>query len=325
MPCFARGIYPAFSLLCALLLLAACGSASDARPARTATAQPAETPSAVSGLQSTPSVSVQVTRSAASPTARTIPTLTPTATVPAEESETAEAESLARHIDLGDVEAELEELVREVDGTVAVTLASPDGTVLWEHNPHEAMEAASLYKLAIMVEIYREQAEGMLAFDDVVELREAHFSEGPDSYSVDDIGSYADVEGLVTAMITQSSNVAAYALLGLTGSEAVNATMNDLGLEGIEIRWSPRDDVAPAPPPDESDAVPEAPEELDPGVEPEEPEEPLDEPATQEPEAPLDEQDTQEAGGLSGALQPVARWLVGRFERDSDLAWGRSV
>jgi beta-lactamase class A len=194
------------------------------------------------------------------------------------------------HIDLDGFEAALEELVRDVDGTVAVSLASADGTVLWEMNPDETMEAASLYKLAIMVEVYRQQAEGLLTFEDAIELTGAHFNEGEDSFSLGDIGAAVDIETLLTTMITQSSNVAAYALLELVGSANVNATMTDLGLEGIEIRWSPQGTVSEDPAPEES-------EEIEPDVETDETDDFVDEPEPEESEEP------------SGAVEPEAGWL----------------
>lgn len=216
-----------------------------------------------------------------------MPTVTP---IPTETAVPEETPSAERHIDLGSFEAALDELVRDVDGTVAVSLAAADGTVLWAMNPDEMMEAASLYKLAIMVEVYRQQAESLLAFDDLIELTGTHFNEGEDSFSLGDIGSAVDIETLVTAMITQSSNVAAYALLELVGSDNVNATMIDLGLDGIEIRWSPQEFVP-------EDPAPEEPVEIEPDVETEESDVPMDEPETEETEEP------------SGAVQPLASWL----------------
>jgi beta-lactamase class A len=190
------------------------------------------------------------------------------------------------HVDLDGFAAALDGLVRDVDGTVAVSLMSISGDVLWEMNPYEPMEAASLYKLAIMVEVYRRQEEGGLTFDDTVELTCAHFNEGEDSFLLGDIGAHVSVEALVTSMITLSSNVAAYALLELVGSESVNATMADLGLDGIEIRWSPLQTCSLEP----EESVPEV-----------ETQETQDSPA----ELPLDE--TQEP---AGAIEPPARWLI---------------
>ena len=199
---------------------------------------------------------------------------------------------MERHIDLGEFEAMLDELVSDVDGTVAVSLASVDGTVLWELNADETMEAASLYKLAIMVEVYRQQAEGVLTFDDLIELTGTHFNEGEDSFGLGDIGAEVDIETLMTAMITQSSNVAAYALLELVGSDNVNATMTDLGLEGIQIRWSPQGVVS---------------EDVEPDVETEQTDEPVEEPESEETEEP------------SGSAETMASWLAVQTDMTATL------
>ena len=295
--------FPVSRLLAAGLLLSgvlfsACGGPSDPSVASTSMVQPVETQALIAStptatVESSPAFTPEVTSSPVPPAPQSVPTVTPT---PTETAIPEEAESTARHSDLGAFEAALDGLVRDVDGTVAVSLASADGTVLWELNADETMEAASLYKLAIMVEVYRQQAEGLLAFDDVVELSGSHFVEGEDSFSLGDIGAAVDIETLLTAMITQSSNVAAYALLELVGSANVNETMINLGLDGIEIRWSPQefvpDDPAPEEP-DENETVPEEPEE----IEPEESDEPAEEPELEETEEP------------SGAVAQVAGWL----------------
>ncbi len=280
----------AAGLLLSSVLLSACGGASDPGVTSTSTVQPVETQALVSStptfpVESSPTLASEVTSSPTSPPPQAVPTVTPT-TPPTETAIPEEVESAERHINLGDFEAALNDLVRDVDGTVAVTLAAVDGTVLWDLNADETMEAASLYKLAIMVEIYRQQAVGDLAFDDLIELTGSHFAEGEDSFSMGDIGAAVDIETLLTAMITQSSNVAAYALLGLVSSASVNATMTDLGLDGIEIRWSPQEFVP-------EDVAPESSDEIEPDLETDE----TDEPATEETEEP------------SGEADPVPDWL----------------
>lgn len=263
-------------------LLAACGGSSSAGVPETNTPVAGDTPASVvatSTRVSTPTSRAE-TPQPPSPAPTVNPTATPTSTATPTRTATPEedGEPAGRYDDLGDFQAALDDLLRDVDGTVAVSLLLPDGTVLWEVNAGESMEAASLYKLAVMVEIYRQQAEGMLSFDDAVELTGAHFNEGEDSYTLDNVGAFINIETLMTSMIAHSSNVAAYALLGLAGSANVNATMIDLGLDGIEIRWSPRDISPLLPAPDEPEEDDMSPEESDPEPEPEINPEELDEP-----------------------------------------------
>lgn len=226
----------------------------------------------------------------ATPTSTEAPTASPTSTEPAATPTTQPSPTA---IDLTGFQSEIDELTANVDGTVAVSLAASDGTVLYELNPAEPMEAASLYKLAIMVEVYRERAEGLLSFDDSIELTEGYFNEGADSFGLGDIGSYVSIDSLVTIMITQSSNVAAYALLDHVGSDNVNATMVSLGLDGIQILWSP----SPYVPEETEQEVVE-----DPEVEPEGSEEVED--------ATIDETTEDESDEPSGSSEPLAGWLA---------------
>jgi beta-lactamase class A len=115
----------------------------------------------------------------------------------------------------------------------------PDGTTLFEANPGESIESASLYKLPIVVEVFRLRDTGAISFDQQIELRPEYFFEEDSVYTQDWIGSTVDVATLLEHAVTLSSNVAAKALLAMAGNEATNETMRSIGLVGTEIRWSP--------------------------------------------------------------------------------------
>lgn len=138
-----------------------------------------------------------------------------------------------------DVAPSIDELVAAYDGVFGIVLATGDGTVFYESSPDESMEAASIYKLAVMVEVFRQISDGRFSLDDGVLIVDGFLVEGPDNLGWEAVGNYYSVETLLSLMITLSSNVASYALLDLVGSANVNYTMNYYGLHGIEIRWSP--------------------------------------------------------------------------------------
>lgn len=150
--------------------------------------------------------------------------------------------------------AEVERLIAETPATVGAVVALPDGQVLFEHQAGLAFESASLYKLGIMVELYRKRERGELSFDDTVVLQPAYFVEGADAYGYGDLGAAVPVSDLLWAMINVSSNVASHALLAVTGSANINATMASLGLSETVIRWDPPAALAdmPAPEPEPS-------------------------------------------------------------------------
>jgi len=134
---------------------------------------------------------------------------------------------------------EVASLVSQVEGLVEVVVTLPDGTTLSEINSYEPLEAASLYKLALMVEIFREREMGELSFDEELVLDGSYFLEEDSAFAEADIGYAVSIETLLQTMITLSSNVAATALLARVGNESVNLTMESLGLFATEIRWSP--------------------------------------------------------------------------------------
>lgn len=215
----------ALAALVLTMSLAACGTSSDATPTATATAI----------LVSTTAQSATSTAPSSAPTADTQPP------DPATRSDAAQAEPSAESVRI-DPEAlgeEVAALVSDIEGLVEVVVALPDGTTLIEINGYEPIEAASLYKLAIMVELFVERDLGELSFDEEIVLDESYFAEEDSVFGEGDIGYAVTIETLLQTMITLSSNVAATALLARVGNENVNLTMASLGLSTTEIRWSP--------------------------------------------------------------------------------------
>jgi beta-lactamase class A len=65
---------------------------------------------------------------------------------------------------------------RHTAGFAEVVVALPDGEFVVDVNGGEPMEAASLYKLGIMIEVYVQRETGMLSFDDGVVLEQGYFT-----------------------------------------------------------------------------------------------------------------------------------------------------
>jgi beta-lactamase class A len=81
-------------------------------------------------------------------------------------------------------------------------------------NPDEVFETASLYKLYVMVELYRQDRSGRVSLDREPELR-------------------SELE----SMITVSDNDAAEALWERLGIVNINATMRDMGLPNSQVAF----------------------------------------------------------------------------------------
>ncbi len=142
-------------------------------------------------------------------------------------------------LDMDNLVAEVDRLVSDKPGFIEVVLATPDGGAFYTTNASEPLEAASLYKLAVMVEVFHQRDAGLLSFDDEIVIDAGFLSEGSDAISEADIGTGISIDTLLFNMIDLSSNVAATALLWRVGTDSVNTTMQELGLSSTQIRWYP--------------------------------------------------------------------------------------
>jgi beta-lactamase class A len=132
---------------------------------------------------------------------------------------------------------QIDSLLDGRQGRYSVVVMTRDGTTRYSHLADEQLEAASLYKLGIMVEVYRQRETKGLEFSEQLYLDPAFFIEDyGEGFSV---GDAVPVSELLEQMITVSSNVAAAALLHRVGAENVNATLRGMGMTNTEIRWTP--------------------------------------------------------------------------------------
>lgn len=123
-----------------------------------------------------------------------------------------------------------------------------DGHVVESHNPDLVMHAASLMKVAVMVEVFRQVDAGTFQLDDSIPVTNSFRSVIDGSpYSVnraDDsdavvhtwIGGLAKVNDLVEHMITRSSNLATNVLIEAVDARAVQATLRRLGISTMEVK-----------------------------------------------------------------------------------------
>ena len=106
----------------------------------------------------------------------------------------------------------------------------------WEHDATEVMETASLIKLAVMIEAYRQADAKKLDLAKVVTLTKEdkvqgagiltqHFSDG----------TTLALKDLIRLMIVYSDNTATNMVLDQVGIKNVNATMKDLGFPETRI------------------------------------------------------------------------------------------
>lgn len=199
-------------------------------PTSTLTPTPESSPT-----QATPSV--EATPTVYDPFAGSTPTPAPEEDVDEDVAEDVAEEQV--EIDFSPFQDRITEIVGDVDGELEIVVALSDGLVIYDRDSDGLMEAASLYKLAIMVELFRQREAQELAFDDEIVMLPDYFLEQDDIYDWSWIGTASDLGSLLVSMIAYSSNVAAAALLARLGNDAINDTMDDLGLYDTRIRWTP--------------------------------------------------------------------------------------
>lgn len=138
--------------------------------------------------------------------------------------------------------------IDSIQGNVAlayINLSDPSDTLFI--NSEEEFHAASTMKVPVMIELFKQQAEGKLDLSDSILLvNEFKSIVDGSSYSMDigddsddviysKIGTTVALTDLMYSMITVSSNLATNVLIELVDAKKVTATMRDLGAEKIEV------------------------------------------------------------------------------------------
>jgi beta-lactamase class A len=121
--------------------------------------------------------------------------------------------------------------LRGVFGVAIKDLDSGRGVLL---NADRVLPAASLFKLAVMYEVFRQHDAGQLQLTERLTLS-AYYAQY-DLGTLDlPVGSVLSIQDALERMITRSDNSTANLLLDRVGVANVNATMRALGLEATRI------------------------------------------------------------------------------------------
>ncbi len=89
--------------------------------------------------------------------------------------------------------------------------------------------SASLYKLDVMYEVFRQQHLGLLSFDETLTIEPGDMADATDE-EVLAVGNQVTIQKALELMIDVSSNAAAHALGDRVGWDGINASMSELGL-----------------------------------------------------------------------------------------------
>jgi beta-lactamase class A len=139
---------------------------------------------------------------------------------------------------------------------VAVSISDFESGREFDHHGDRWFHAASTIKLAVLVGVYGAIHRGDLLPQSRVHVRNrfiSAFDGSPYRVRVDrdsngevhrEIGRTLRVSELAEHMITSSSNLATNLLLDLIGLEVVQRTLEEYGLEGIDLRRGVEDEAA---------------------------------------------------------------------------------
>lgn len=125
--------------------------------------------------------------------------------------------------------------LRQTAGRVGFYYAPIGGEAI-EYQSELPLVAASVIKIPIMVEAFRRFGEGTLDPDREVEVRAEHKKPSCGALTYMHDGLKVTVQDLVTLMIIVSDNTATNLMIDLVGVDAVNRTMEALGVPGICLR-----------------------------------------------------------------------------------------
>jgi len=147
-----------------------------------------------------------------------------------------------------DLKTKIEHQIAAIDGDIAVALldlSKESNSIMI--NTEESFHAASTMKVPVMVELYKQQNEGLINLNDsIVLVNEFKSIVDGSSYSMDigddsddviysKIGTMQTLYDLMVPMITVSSNLATNVLIEIVDAKKVTKTMRSLGADKIEV------------------------------------------------------------------------------------------
>jgi beta-lactamase class A len=106
------------------------------------------------------------------------------------------------------------------------------------HRADEVMPTASVIKVGIMAELYRQAEEGKVDLDRRLRMEPADWYGGTGVLKEMTPGLEPTITDLCRLMIIQSDNVATGMLVRLLGKDRINRSFRDWGFTVTELRWN---------------------------------------------------------------------------------------
>ncbi len=143
---------------------------------------------------------------------------------------------------------DLENQISAIDGDVALAfldLSNPSDTIFIHID--EQYHAASTMKVPVMIELFKQQAQGHFNLNDTIVLKnefksivdkspyQMDIADDSDDIIYNKIGTNVTLYELMVPMITVSSNLATNVLIEIVDAKKVTQTMRDLGANNIQV------------------------------------------------------------------------------------------
>ncbi len=149
-----------------------------------------------------------------------------------------------------------ERLIADSGAEVSIAYRALDGSEEWMFEADRRFHAASTMKVAVMVELFRQEAEKALKLTDEIDVRNEfksvvdgspfsmNTSDDSDATVYQNAGKTMTLEALNFQMITVSSNFATNLLIDRLDVKNVRATVEGLGAYGLDVRRGVEDQKA---------------------------------------------------------------------------------
>lgn len=130
---------------------------------------------------------------------------------------------------------EIERIIDSLDGEIGIYYKNIITGETYGHNENEIFVAASVIKIPIMVELFKEINKGSISLEDKVKVKHEDKlpSSGALTYMHD--GIEVTIKDLCTLMIILSDNTATNILIKKLGMENINETIKSIGLKNTKI------------------------------------------------------------------------------------------
>lgn len=155
---------------------------------------------------------------------------------------------------LAQLRGQIARLAGHVHGATALEVLDLSTGYRVGYNAGASMPAASTIKVPVMVEVFRQLAEGRFDLPHKMTLLARDKDWGSGELCDASVGSQHTVAELLTKMIDISDNTATNMLIRLVGRSHINTTMADLGLDRTRLHndvrtagWSIRSELRSSP------------------------------------------------------------------------------